>query len=90
MRLASLRESSAHSYAGNGDEGADIGCTHARMCTVVAAHVDQLGSASDASECGFDYGFRLSYESDYRAVGGFSGIYIEKAYAFDTFYGIGN
>ena len=76
--------------AADRNQRADVSSAHARVCAMMAAHVDKLSSFPDATECSFLNRFGIAYESYYSPVGGFAGVYIKKTHAFYRFNRIGN
>ena len=61
--------------------GANVGGTHARVCSVVLAHVDYLRGFFNSPESGFDHGFRFAHKGHYGAVGGLARVYIKQTNA---------
>ena len=60
------------------------------MSSVVLTHVNQLGGALYATECGFEYVNGFAYKSYYGAVCCLSRVNIKSFDALNTFYGISN
>jgi hypothetical protein len=52
------------------------------VSTVVLTHINQFGSFRDATECGFNYGFRCADKGNHGAIRGLPGIYIEELNTF--------
>ncbi len=75
-----------HGDVGNGDEGAYVGGTLARVVAVVVAHVDKFGGFLHHTVGGFAHGLRLAYKSDNGAVGGGTRIHVQKFNAFNLLY----
>ncbi len=55
-------------HAFDRDEGYDIGCTHARMSSLMMGEVDQFGGLACAANGGFLNGLAVADESDDRAI----------------------
>ncbi len=69
---------------------ADVRGSHARVCALVFAHVDEFSGFFDGCEGGVDYRFRFADEGNHGAVGCFSWVHIQELYALDGSYGVGN
>ena len=76
--------------ARNGDERQHVGSAHARMGTVVIAHVDKFRGALHTGKGSLEHGFGLADEGHHRTVGRLAGVHIEQLDPFDRLDGRGN
>ena len=68
-------------YAGNRNQRAHIGSTHAGVCAVVVAHVDEFASLFHQLEGCFDHRVGVAHKGDHGAVGGLAWVNIEQFHA---------
>ena len=64
--------------AANRDQRQHVGSPHARVCPLVTAHVDQLGSPLHPRKGGFDDRFGRADERDDSPVGRLAGIHVQQ------------
>ena len=76
--------------AGHGNQRAYIGGTHARVCTVVVTHVDELTGLADSLEGSLEHCVGLTHKGHHCAVGSLAWVHVEQFHALDTFDLIGN
>ncbi len=60
------------------------------MCSVMAAHVDDLASLAHGAESSLADRFGSTYEGHYRAVGSLARVHIEQFHALYAFHSVSN